>query len=60
MDDRLTDIALRSECAHWWPDGFSELSVEHFRAYLYEMVVLGCLHPIPAQVGICVPRTYFA
>ncbi|MFZ0119852.1 MAG: hypothetical protein WAL99_10490 [Pseudonocardiaceae bacterium] len=45
MDDRLTDVALRNECAHWWHGGFSQLSVEHFRAYLYEMVGLGVLAP---------------
>jgi hypothetical protein len=45
MDDRLTDVALRNECVHWWHDGFSQLSVEHFRAYLYEMVGLGVLAP---------------
>ncbi len=45
MDDRLTDVALRTECLTWWPDGFNELTVEHFRAYLHEMVGLGVLAP---------------
>ena len=45
MDDRLNDVALRDECLTWWPEGFSQLSVEHFRAYLYEMVGLGVLAP---------------
>lgn len=45
MDDRLNDVALRNECLTWWPDGFSRLSVEHFRSYLYEMVGLGVLAP---------------
>lgn len=45
MDDRLTDVALRTECLTWWPEGFEELTVEHFRAYLHEMVGLGVLAP---------------
>lgn len=45
MDDRLTDVALRTECLTWWPEGFNELTVEHFRAYLLEMVGLGVLAP---------------
>ncbi|MCW2749995.1 MAG: hypothetical protein JWR83_1105, partial [Aeromicrobium sp.] len=45
MDDRLNDVTLRNECLTWWPDGFSQLSVEHFRSYLYEMVGLGVLAP---------------
>jgi hypothetical protein len=45
MDDRLNEVSLRNECLTWWPEGFSQLSVEHFRSYLHEMVGLGVLAP---------------
>lgn len=43
LDARMTEVELRDECLGWWPEGFSKLDVEGFRAYLYEMVGLGVL-----------------
>jgi hypothetical protein len=51
LDDRLSDVQLREECRSWWPDGFSGLDAEAFRAYLHEMVGLGVLAPNNAGAG---------
>ncbi|WP_143046942.1 AAA family ATPase [Amycolatopsis xylanica] len=45
LDARLTDKQLRQECLDYWPQGFGDLDVEGFRAYLQEMTGLGVLAP---------------
>lgn len=51
MDQRLTEVELRNECAEYWPAGFAQLDVEGFRAYLHEMTGLGVLAPNHDQRG---------
>lgn len=51
MDQRLTEVELRNECAEYWPTGFAQLDVEGFRAYLQEMTGLGVLAPNHDQRG---------
>jgi len=51
IDDRLTEVELRSECLSYWPDGFGRLDIEGFRAYLHEMAGLGVLAPNNDQRG---------
>ena len=51
IDQRLTEVELRSECAEYWPEGFAQLDIEGFRAYLHEMTGLGALAPNHDQRG---------
>jgi hypothetical protein len=51
MDQRLTEVELRNECAEYWPEGFAQLDIEGFRAYLHEMTGLGALAPNHDQRG---------
>jgi hypothetical protein len=44
MDARLSESDLRAECGVYWPQGFTGLDREGFRAYLHEMAGLGVLH----------------
>jgi hypothetical protein len=51
MEHRLTEVELRNECLSYWPEGFAELDIEGFRAYLHEMAGLGVLAPNNDQRG---------
>ena len=58
IDQRLTEVECRSECAEYWPEGFARLDIEGFRAYLHEMTGLGALAPTTTSAaGISAHRT---
>jgi hypothetical protein len=57
-EDQVFDtVTLFDECQTFWPDGFKELTIDEFDAYLDEMARLGVLVRTPAgEYGIRSPN----